>query len=52
LHRFIDWLDTDDAYYLNINKKLPVGTANGLAFVKDGYGTVLKIQFVKKLYGN
>jgi hypothetical protein len=30
---------------------LPIGSANGLAFVQDGYGTVLKIQFIKKLYG-
>jgi hypothetical protein len=42
---------TDDAFYLNINKELPIGSANGLAFVQDGYGAVLKIQFIKKLYG-
>ena len=28
-----------------------MGTSNGLAYVDDGYGTVLKIQFVKKEYG-
>jgi hypothetical protein len=42
---------TDDTFYLNINQELPVGSANGLAYVNDGYGAVLKIQFVKKQYG-
>lgn len=28
-----------------------MGCSNGLAYVDDGYGTVLKIQFVKKGYG-
>ena len=42
---------TDDNYYYGINKELPCGSANGLAYVDDGYGTVLKIQFVKKDYG-
>jgi len=27
------------------------GCSNGLAYVDDGYGAVLKIQFVKKVYG-
>lgn len=42
---------TDDNYYTDINKELPVGSSNGLAYIDDGYGTVLKIQFVKKSYG-
>ena len=42
---------TDDNYYSDINKQLPTGCSNGLAYVDDGYGAVLKIQFVKKLYG-
>lgn len=28
-----------------------MGCSNGLAYVDDGYGAVLKIQFVKKGYG-
>jgi len=42
---------TDDTYYKGINKQLPTGSSNGLAYVDDGYGAVLKIQFVKKEYG-
>jgi ATP-dependent Lon protease len=42
---------TDDTFYKNINLELPIGSANGLAYVNDGYGAVLKIQFIKKLYG-
>lgn len=42
---------TDDTFYRDINKELPVGSANGLAYVNDGYGSVLKIQFIKKLFG-
>lgn len=34
---------TDDNYFKGINKGLPVGSANGLAYVNDGYGVVLKI---------
>lgn len=30
---------------------MPTGSSNGLAYVNDGYGAVLKIQFIKKLYG-
>jgi len=41
---------TDDTYYNNINKELSKGCSNGLAYVDDGYGAVLKIQFVKKGY--
>mmetsp|Transcript_16385 Transcript_16385/g.27745 ORF Transcript_16385/g.27745 Transcript_16385/m.27745 type:complete len:256 (+) Transcript_16385:2637-3404(+) len=41
----------DDTYYQDINKQLPAGCSNGLAYVDDGYGSVLKIQFVKKGYG-
>jgi hypothetical protein len=44
----LDIPSTDDHYYNNINKRLPVGCANGLAYVDDGYGSVLKIQFVIK----
>jgi ATP-dependent Lon protease len=28
-----------------------VGSSNGLAYIDDGYGSVLKIQFVRKGYG-
>lgn len=42
---------TDDFYYTDLNKQLPTGSSNGLAYVDDGYGAVLKIQFVKKEYG-
>jgi len=34
---------TDDTFYKNINQELPIGSANGLAYVNDGYGAVLKI---------
>ena len=29
---------------------MPVGSANGLAYVNDGYGVVLKIQFIQRLH--
>ena len=48
LETFLDIPPTDDSYYININKQLPVGSSNGLAYVNDGYGVVLKIQFVKR----
>ena len=48
LEKFLDAPRTDDYYYENINKTLPIGSANGLAYVDAGYGSVLKIQFVKK----
>lgn len=48
LETFLDIPDTDDSYFLNINKEQAVGSANGLAYVNDGYGVVLKIQFVKR----
>lgn len=48
LETFLDVPMTDDTYYYGINKELPVGSSNGLAYVDDGYGTVLKIQFVRK----
>ena len=48
LETFLDIPPTDDSYFLNINKELPVGSSNGLAYVNDGYGVVLKIQFVKR----
>lgn len=51
LERFLDVAPTDDNYYNNINKELSVGCSNGLAYVDDGYGTILKMQFVKKGYG-
>ena len=38
-------------YNIDLNKQLPTGSSNGLAYVDDGYGAVLKIQFVKKGYG-
>ena len=49
---FLDVPPTDDHYYQGINKQLPIGSSNGLAYVDDGQGSVLKIQFVKKHYGN
>jgi len=51
LEKFLDLPQTDDSFYRNINKELPIGSANGLAYVNDGYGCVLKIQFIKKMYG-
>lgn len=51
MEKFLDFPSTDDTFYQNINKELPIGSANGLAYVNDGYGAVLKIQFIKKLYG-
>jgi ATP-dependent Lon protease len=47
----LDVAPTDDNYYQGINGVLPKGSSNGLAYVDDGYGAVLKIQFVKKVYG-
>jgi endopeptidase La len=49
LERFLDVPNTDDYYYNKINETLPVGCANGLAYIDSGYGAVLKIQFVKKV---
>ena len=43
LERFLDVAPTDDTYYQGINKGLPVGSSNGLAYVNDGFGAVLKI---------
>lgn len=51
MEAFLDIPPTDDSYFLNINKGLPVGSSNGLAYVNDGYGVVLKIQFVKRTVG-
>ena len=48
METFLDIPPTDDSYFLNINKELPIGSSNGLAYVNDGYGVVLKIQFVKR----
>ena len=48
MERFLDVPPTDDNYFANINKQLPIGSSNGLAYVNDGYGTLMKIQFVKK----
>jgi hypothetical protein len=50
LERFLDVAPTDDTYYQGINGRLPIGSSNGLAYVDDGQGTVLKIQFVKREY--
>jgi len=50
LEKFLDLPSTDDNYYVNINKKLPLGSSNGLAYIDDGQGSVLKIQFVIKEY--
>jgi Lon-like ATP-dependent protease len=51
LEQFLDVAPTDDTFYKGINEMLPKGSSNGLAYVNDGYGAVLKIQFVKKTYG-
>lgn len=50
LEKLLDIPSTDNTFYLDINKTLPIGSANGLAYVNDGYGAVLKIQFIKRLY--
>jgi ATP-dependent Lon protease len=50
LERFLDVAPTDDNYYQGINQRLPIGSSNGLAYIDDGQGTVLKIQFVKREY--
>lgn len=50
LELFLDVPPTDDQYYAGINQRLPVGSSNGLAYIDDGQGTVLKIQFVKREY--
>ncbi len=50
LEIFLDIPSTDDHYYQDINQQLPVGCSNGLAYVDAGYGAVLKIQFVRKLF--
>lgn len=52
LELFLDVPPTDDHYYQGINQRLPVGSSNGLAYIDDGQGTVLKIQFVKREYAN
>ena len=31
---------------------MPIGSSNGLAYIDDGQGTVLKIQFVKREYAS
>ena len=43
LELFLDVPPTDDHYYKGINQKLPIGSSNGLAYIDDGQGTVLKI---------
>ena len=50
LEKFLDVPSTDDYYYENINEQLPIGCANGLAYIDSGYGSVLKIQFVKRSF--
>ena len=50
LEKFLDVPPTDDTYYQGINGRLPIGSSNGLAYIDDGQGTVLKIQFVKREY--
>lgn len=50
LELFLDIPSTDDTFYVDINKQLPIGTSNGLAYVNDGYGAILKMQFVKADY--
>jgi ATP-dependent Lon protease len=43
VEKFLDVPPTDDAYFANLNKTLPIGSSNGLAYVNDGYGTLMKI---------
>ena len=43
LEKFLDSSTTDDFYYDGIFAQLPVGSSNGLAYMTDGYGSVLKI---------
>lgn len=43
LEKFLDVPSTDDHYYQNINQQQPIGCSNGLAYIDDGYGSVLKI---------
>ena len=50
LEQFLDFPSTDDHYYKNLNQELPIGCANGLAYLDEGYGSVLKIQFVEKAF--
>jgi ATP-dependent Lon protease len=50
LEKFLDVPSTDDNYYAGINKQQQPGCSNGLAYVDEGYGTILKIQFVVKNY--
>jgi ATP-dependent Lon protease len=33
LEKFLDVPMTDDSFYVDINKQLPIGSANGLAYV-------------------
>jgi len=47
LEVFLEEPSTDDLYYEGINETQPIGCSNGLAYVDDGYGAVLKIQFVR-----
>lgn len=51
LEKYLDIPSTDDYYFEKINQALPVGCSNGLAYINDGNGSVLKIQFVKKDFG-
>ena len=50
LEQFLDVPNTDDYYYEKINETLPIGCANGLAYIDSGYGSVLKIQFTKRSF--
>ena len=51
IEKYLDIPTTDDHYFKGINEQLPIGTSNGLAFVNDGSGSVLKIQFVNNNFG-
>jgi ATP-dependent Lon protease len=51
LEKYLDLPTTDDFYFEGINQSLPVGCSNGLAYLNDGYGAVLKIQFVRNEFG-
>jgi ATP-dependent Lon protease len=51
LEDYLDVPGSDDFYYANINEQLPIGSANGLAFINSGTGSILKLQFVKRLFG-
>lgn len=45
---FIDDQHVDELYYEGLNRGLPIGCSNGLAYMTDGAGAIMKIQIVRK----